>query len=273
VLTGNSGTAVPERSANPATQSDISRERGAAIRHRERRLQYLDTRAADADFLATAIRQQAQGHLEILEAGCGRKWPIKLDGVDYRLTGIDLDPEALRARLQGVGDLNDAIVGDLCTPGLIPAEKFDVVFSSFVLEHIEDAEIALENMIAGLKRGGILVLRIPDPHAAYGWTAHHTPFSLHVAYYRYVMGNRNAGKPGFAPYPTYYAKVVSRQGIRDFCEHHACTLLEERGTTYYLEKKDRATFASKIYAKALYCLSLGALAWRHNNLAFVIRKN
>ncbi|HVY82760.1 MAG TPA: class I SAM-dependent methyltransferase [Steroidobacteraceae bacterium] len=273
MLTGNTGAAAPEQNSASGLHPDISLQRADASRHGDSRLQYLNTRAADADFLATAIKRQAQGHLEILEAGCGRKWPVKLDGVDYTLTGIDLDPEALAARLQGVGDLHDAIVGDLCTPGLIPANKFDVIYSSFVLEHIKDAEIALENMVAGLKRGGILVLRIPDPYSAHGWTAHHTPFSVHVAYYRYVMGNKNAGKPGFAPYPTFYAKVVSRQGIRDFCEQHDCTLLEERGTTYYLEKKNLVTFASKIYVQALYCLSLGSLAWRHNNLAFVIRKN
>ena len=35
--------------------------------------------------------------LQILEAGCGRKWPIDLSGVRYRLTGVDLDAKALEA--------------------------------------------------------------------------------------------------------------------------------------------------------------------------------
>ena len=32
--------------------------------------------------------------LEILEAGCGRAWTVPLAGVQYRLTGIDLDEPA-----------------------------------------------------------------------------------------------------------------------------------------------------------------------------------
>jgi SAM-dependent methyltransferase len=213
------------------------------------------------------------GTLKILEAGCGRRWPLNLDGVEYRLTGIDLDSEALKARVHEVGDLHDAIVGDLCAPGIIPADTYDVIYSSFVLEHIRDAEVALENMVLGLKRGGILLLRIPDRCSVYGWTARTTPFSVHVAYYRFILRRQGAGTPGFAPYPTYHAPVVSRHGIRAFCERHGCEILHEHGHTYYLRRKDLATLATRVYAQVVSCLSLGSLSWRHNNLTYVIRKN
>ncbi len=236
------------------------------------KLQIVDSWAAEVDLLATSIKK-LRGNLKILEAGCGRRWPLKLDGVEYTLTGIDLDSEALRARVHEVGDLHDAIVGDLCAPGLIPADTYDVIYSSFVLEHIKEAEVALENMFLGLKRGGLLLLRIPDRHAVYGWTARFTPFSVHVAYYKFIRGKRNAGKPGFAPYPTHHAGVVSRHGIRAFCERHDCAILHERGHTYYLRGMSLAILATRVYAQVVSCLSLGSLAWRHNNLTYVIRKN
>lgn len=31
------------------------------------------------------------GALNILEAGCGRRWRLNLQGINYSLTGIDLD--------------------------------------------------------------------------------------------------------------------------------------------------------------------------------------
>src|SRR6267154_4568853 len=71
-------------------------------------LQTVDNWAADADFLSRTIKSLPQP-LEILEAGCGREWPIKLEGVRYRLTGIDLDEAALESRVRDVGDLHEAI--------------------------------------------------------------------------------------------------------------------------------------------------------------------
>lgn len=109
------------------------------------------------------------------------EWPINLDGIDYRLTGIDLNADALQRRVEKVGDLDEAILGDLTVKGTIPPGRYDVVYSSFVLEHIHDAEAALALMLDGLKPGGLLLLRIPDRDAVYGWTTRHTPFSAHLA--------------------------------------------------------------------------------------------
>jgi hypothetical protein len=46
------------------------------------------------------VKQEAgsKGELNILEAGCGREWPIKLGDVPYTLTGVDLDQNALDIR-------------------------------------------------------------------------------------------------------------------------------------------------------------------------------
>src|SRR5215471_8873957 len=240
------------------------------------KLQTVDNWAADTEFLTRSIKKLPQP-LEILEAGCGREWPLKLDGVRYRLTGIDLDKAALESRVRDVGDLHEAIVGDLAKPNTIPRNRYDVIYSSFVLEHIKDAEAALQNMVSGLKRGGLLLLHFPDRSSVYGWTARSTPFSMHVGYYRFVLGIETAGQPGFHPYPTYHAPVVSRRGIRDFCAQNHCEILHEFGHTYYLHDRGHrdtglAVVAMGIYARAMSVLSLGWLAWRHNNLTYVIRR-
>ena len=32
--------------------------------------------------------------LQILEAGCGRRWPLNLSGLQYKITGVDIDKTA-----------------------------------------------------------------------------------------------------------------------------------------------------------------------------------
>ncbi|OBK74422.1 bifunctional 2-polyprenyl-6-hydroxyphenol methylase/3-demethylubiquinol 3-O-methyltransferase UbiG [Mycobacterium sp. 1274761.0] len=227
----------------------------------------------DDDAILSSAIKRLDGPLEILEAGCGRRWSLDLDGVDYRLTGIDLDADALNSRITIEGDLDEAIVADLSVAGTIETGRYDVIFSSYVLEHIDDAETALDNMINGLKPGGLLLLRIPDRDSVQGWTARNTPFSVHVAYYRHVVGYRDAGKPGHAPYPTFHAPVVSRKGIRDFCEQRGCTVLEEFGHTAYIQGNGAKTRLIRAYVRGVSALSSGALAWQHNNLTFIIRKS
>ncbi|MGH9955766.1 MAG: methyltransferase domain-containing protein, partial [Pyrinomonadaceae bacterium] len=79
-----------------------------------------------------------------------------------------------------------------------------VIYNSFVLEHIEDASQVLQNSTRWLKPGGIVVLKIPDPDSVCGFITRVTPHWFHVFYYRYLLGARNAGKPGYAPYTIDY---------------------------------------------------------------------
>jgi SAM-dependent methyltransferase len=235
-------------------------------------LDTVETWDDDVEILSAAIKD-LDGPLDILEAGCGREWPLDLAGVDYRLTGIDLDADALSSRVEIVGDLDEAIIGDLSEKGAIPESAYDVIYNSFVLEHIREAEAALANMVAGLKPGGILLLRFPDRNSVFGWTTRRTPFAVHVAYYRYFLRMEGAGKPGHAPYHTYHAPIVSRDGIRDFCAAHGCSILTERGHTYYASGTDLRARVTRFYAKVVSAVSFGALRWQHNNLTYVIRKS
>ena len=99
-------------------------------------------------------------NVEILEAGCGRRWLLNLPGVKYNLVGVDRDEGALRARIKIKKDLDAAIVGDLETIEL-QKNRFRMIYCSYVLEHIEDAELLLSRMLDWLQPGGLLVLKIP----------------------------------------------------------------------------------------------------------------
>jgi len=221
------------------------------------------------DLLEKHIKRlfDGQSELAILEAGCGRRWPLNLDGIKFRLTGVDLDEKALGSRR----DLDEAIVADLRYLDL-GNRKFDVIYNSFVLEHVENAALVLENLHRWLKPGGLLILKLPDRNTAFGFVTKITPFWFHVAYHKYGLGRRNAGKPGFGPYPTYYDRIVSRDGLREFCRSHQLRIRDEYGLCDFRLEKSAGTQLALIVAIMISILSIGKLPWRHNNLTYVLKK-
>ena len=182
----------------------------------------------------------ARGELTILEAGCGNSCQLDLSGVEAHLIGVDSSEHALRIREQA-GDLDRAVIGDLRTVELDEG-AFDVIYNSFVLEHVENAKQVLENFCRWLKPGGILILRIPDRESAYGFLLRITPFWVHVLYKRYIFGSRNAGKPGYDPFPTVYDSIVSRQGIRRWCVTQGLTVREEVSWNYPIARSGLASW-------------------------------
>jgi SAM-dependent methyltransferase len=223
--------------------------------------------------LAGWIRQEAcpGRRIEILEAGCGPSWHLQLGKVLYRLTGVDISPEALDRRKTVCRDLDEAILGDLCRVALAE-NAYDVIYSSFVLEHVHDARQVLDNFRRWLRPGGILVLRIPDRDSVWGLATRLTPFWFHILYKRYGEGKADAGKPGCEPFPVVYDRVVSRRGIRRWYEEHGMTLEAEYLSNCHLANLGRLAGPVKAAMHLLRWLSLGRLAADHNNLAFVIRK-
>jgi SAM-dependent methyltransferase len=224
--------------------------------------------------IADHIIQQAQPNetLHILEAGCGNRWRIELPNVQYTLTGIDLDECALDLRQNQQCDLDVAICGDLRTITL-EENEYDVVYNSYVLEHVEGAENVLKNFVSWLKPGGILIIRIPNRDSAVGFITRSTPFWLHVFWKRYFEGRKNAGKPGHSPYPTVFDRVVSLDGVYAFCEENHLAVQACYYHTEYKRKRFRIKRLALKLAYTMICLaSLGKLSRTHESLIFVIKK-
>jgi len=227
-----------------------------------------DQWVADA-IRATAMR--AGRPIRILEAGCGNKWPIDLHGVDYHLTGADLDAAALRLRIDLQKDLHEMIQGDLCTMKL-PVESFDVVYSAYVLEHIRDADVALDNMVGSLRSGGLLVIRVPDPDTARGLVTRNTPFWFHVRYHRWVMKRPNAGTPGYAPYPTHYHPVISKRGMQAYARSSGLEWQAVYSDNFARDGKGVAGFLFRASARMIDGISLGRFTSKYNDLIYVLKK-
>jgi len=206
--------------------------------------------------------------LQILEAGCGRKWAIDLSGTRYRLTGVDLDAKALEHRKNSVRDLDEAIVGDLRAIDF-PRGRFDVIYSAFVLEHVEGAEEVLEKLVLWLKPGGLLILQVPDRDSVYGFFARKTPFWFHVFYAKHFNEHYRrlgtAGKPGSGPYPTHHDPVIGRAQFRKFAAEHGLELEQEYGFR-------RLPRGQQLLTTAVSLLTLRRLASDHVDLCYVARR-
>ncbi len=218
------------------------------------------------------LRQAAPGRrVSILEAGCGSSWSIRLDGVEFHLTGIDIDEAALALRCNIQKDLNETIYGDLRTVDL-GDRKFDVIYNSFVLEHICGAEEVLNNLVSWLRPSGILIIRIPDPRSTYGFVTKMTPHWFHILFYRFFLRIANAGKPGYPPYRTYYDSVVSRKGMLDYCTRNNIIIEAEVGDGLVRQGKGPAQLIITFVKRMLVFVSGGRLSDRHVNLLYVLRR-
>lgn len=209
--------------------------------------------------------------LSILEAGCGRSWNLDLAGIEFTLTGVDLDPLAIELRKDKRRDLDVAIVGDLCRVDL-PESSFDVVFSSFVLEHILEADVALNNMIKWLRPMGTLILRVPDRNSSRAFFTRLLPHAAHLWYYRHILGSKDAGKPGHAPYPTYFHPVIGRIRLQKFLADRHVRLLSVYGDGFRRDGRGMGRILIRGLMKLASMLSFGYLTADHCDVLFIAIK-
>ena len=223
-------------------------------------------------FLSDIVRKQGDEHnpIEILEAGCGQRWLLKLDPKYCHLIGVDIDKDALDIRKNVRKDLDEVIHGDLRTIDF-GNRKFDVVYSAFVLEHIAGAEDVLSRMTSWLKPNGIIVIEIPDPDSVKGRVTRITPHWFHIFYYRFILGKKNAGDPGFGPYRTIYDPVVSRSGVYEFCQRHNLRIESEYAFATDGPRNKILHVLIGATTRFVSLLTFGKLSYRHADLLYVLR--
>ncbi|UCF79208.1 MAG: class I SAM-dependent methyltransferase [Candidatus Eiseniibacteriota bacterium] len=214
-----------------------------------------------------------QERIHVLEAGCGTAWNLDLGTLDFVLTGLDVSEEALELRQHQQNDLDEIVVGDLQTIELSDAQ-YDMIYCSYVLEHVSGAEEVLNKLFRWLKPNRLLVLLIPDRDTVLGFITRCTPFWSHVFFYKYIRRLPNAGKPGQVPFQTYYDKVVSRRGIHDYCRSRGHKILLEYGHAFN-SSRTFGVFAPllDILLKLIELISFRRLSSDHSGLVYVIEKS
>jgi SAM-dependent methyltransferase len=134
--------------------------------------------------------------LRVLEAGCGSLSYVNF-GDEAHIVGIDIDAVALERNKH----IDESILGDVETYDFQP-DAYDAVVCWYVFEHLKNPVAALVRFAHAAKPGGLIVVAFPNLMSPKGLVTKFSPFWFHVAFRRYVLGRKNAGKPGHAPYPT-----------------------------------------------------------------------
>ena len=91
-------------------------------------------------------------------------------------------------------------------------------------------------------------------------------------YKRYIERKPNAGKPGYAPFPTVYDDVVSLSGLERFADGHGLTIELAYGTDYYLNVFRTLRPLAERAVRLGGWLSGGRLSSTHANIGLVLRK-
>lgn len=149
---------------------------------------------------------------QVMDAGCGGAMRVKLPE-DAVLNGIDISPES-SARNTSLANI---LIGDVQSYPL-PRAAFDIVICWELLEHVRDPLAALSNLIAATRPGGTIVLAFPNRTSLKGLITRLSPHGLHVWLLRHFWGQKNAGRPGFAPFPTYMVADLAPDRLEKFVQ-------------------------------------------------------
>ncbi|WP_067182783.1 class I SAM-dependent methyltransferase [Microtetraspora niveoalba] len=231
--------------------------------------------AGQDDVFSKKIREQwteqLGRRLDILVAGCGRaSTSIFGDGDMERLgskvSGIDEELPELRAHAKSRKDLDSWTLGDLRHVP-IPPRSYDVILVDFLLERIRNAELVMDRMAAGLRPGGLLLIRLRDRSSAYGFCDRKTP-----AWLRRRLWKRFVPAETIGPLPAVYERISSREGIQAYCLMRGLMITEDyAGTSGAACRGPRAALARKV-CRIVDRLSSGRLPSGHDEVIVVVRK-
>jgi SAM-dependent methyltransferase len=164
------------------------------------------------------------GKLAIYEAGGGSTSFLPLSVLNRaHVTVVDIDEDQIRNNDYA----QENILGDVQSYRFKP-ETFNLVTCYNVIEHLPDVEAALLSFCEALKQGGLILIGAPNPKSLSGVVTKYSPHWFHVWFYRHVRGDKNAGLPGQAPFPTFFHPLVSLPRLEAFAREHGLQVIYKR---------------------------------------------
>lgn len=214
-----------------------------------------------------------QRRLAIYEAGGGSTSFLPLNVLRRaHVTVVDIDEEQIRNNTYA----QTTILGDIQTYRFSP-NSFDLVICYNVIEHVPDVEAALLGFTRALKPGGLILIGAPNPRSLSGVVTKYSPHWFHVWFYRYIRGDRKAGLPGQAPFPTHFHPLVTLPNLDDFAWKHGLQVIyrKEYESPRYPEMRQRMPkFAGLIdtVARAINFVLPRGTDVRHGDYHVILRK-
>ena len=215
----------------------------------------------------------ATGELSIYEAGGGSTSFLPLNVLRRaHVTVVDIDEDQIRNNDYA----QEAILGDIQTHRF-PPDSFDLVICYNVIEHVPDVEAALLGFCDALKPNGLILIGAPNPQSLSGVVTKYSPHWFHVWFYRHVRGDKKAGLPGEAPFPTHFHPLVTLANLEAFAKKHGLQVIYRKkyeSPRYPEMRRRKPLFAALIdgAARAINFLLPGKTDVRHGDYHVILRK-
>ena len=212
--------------------------------------------------------------LAIYEAGGGSTSFLPLDVLRRaHVTVVDIDEDQIRNNDYA----QETILGDIQTWRFAPG-SFDLVICYNVIEHLPDVEAALLGFCESLKQGGLILIGAPNPKSLSGVITKFSPHWFHVWFYRYVRGDKKAGQPGQAPFPTFFHPLVTLSNLEAFAKAHDLQVIyrKEYESPRFPEIRARKPMLAAVLdavAAFMNCFLPGKADVRHGDYHVILRKH
>jgi SAM-dependent methyltransferase len=212
--------------------------------------------------------------LAIYEAGGGSTSFLPLDVLRRaHVTVVDIDEDQIRNNDYA----EETILGDIQTYRFAPS-SFDLVICYNVIEHVPDVEAALLGFCQSLKQNGLILIGAPNPRSLSGIVTKYSPHWFHVWFYRHVRGDKKAGLPGCAPFPTHFHPLVTLPNLESFARKHGLQMIYRKqyeSPRYPEMRRRKPLFASLIdaAARATNLFLPGKADVRHGDYHVILRKH
>ncbi|MBP2707202.1 class I SAM-dependent methyltransferase [Microbispora sp. RL4-1S] len=222
------------------------------------------------DVFSQRIREQWTDQLgrrlDILIAGCGRGGTLDVGRYDVRITGVDEDLPPLREHAAARDDLAMCHLGDLRLAPIAP-RSFDVIYVSFLLERVRNAELVLDRLVAGLRPGGLLLLKMRDGRSAYGFCDRVTPRWLRRPLWKALAP---AGSVG--PLPGVYEPITTREGFQAYCLMRGLMISEDYSAVSGPARRGPRGELVSLVCRTVAALSRGRLNGVEDEITLVVRR-
>ncbi len=167
------------------------------------------------------LRSHMRSEFIVLNVGAGLSTEDKIKSIKgevQKVVGVDIDNEVMKNE-----DLDESIV---ITNNKLPFadNTFDLAWTDYVLEHIDDPKTFLQEVYRVLKPGTSFFFRTPNKYHYVSFVGSITPYWFHK-----LVSNKARGLSSdtHEPYPTYY-NLNSRETITRYSKIAGFTKIELR---------------------------------------------
>lgn len=148
--------------------------------------------------------------IKVLDVGCGSALRITLPSNIY-ICGIDISKRQLQNNLQ----LNEKICADIQSFDFV-SSNFDIAIAWFVLEHLQNPDKALINILKALRRGGIIIIGAPYCFSVLSLLTKFTPLWFHILADRYIFNDKKFCEDTHLLFKTFLRFSISPHALKNF---------------------------------------------------------